>query len=173
MDGEPVPWMTYPALRYLDQLSFVGCDVLEWGSGNSTLYWSRRARTVMTVEHSPEWFASIEAQVDVDRVTCILATTAHDYVGAPGKRMFDVVVIDGIYRELCVEAAPGVLRDGGLLIVDDSDRYSRACEHLRDAGFIQVDFSGMAPLIDYPRFTSMFVRGAISIPHSGLPAASY
>jgi hypothetical protein len=48
--GAPIPWYTYPAIDFLQQRSFENCDVLEFGSGQSTLWWSRRARSVLTIE---------------------------------------------------------------------------------------------------------------------------
>lgn len=44
-NSEPIPWYTYPAIEQLDKWDFSECDVLEYGSGNSTLWWARRART--------------------------------------------------------------------------------------------------------------------------------
>lgn len=37
--GNPVPWYTYPAIEFLEQLDFTNKIVLEYGSGNSSLYW--------------------------------------------------------------------------------------------------------------------------------------
>jgi hypothetical protein len=54
--GKPIPWYTYPAIEYLGNFDFSQCDVFEFGSGNSSLYWSSRARSVMSVEDNYGWF---------------------------------------------------------------------------------------------------------------------
>ena len=53
--NRPIPWYTYAAIDYLDQLDFSEKRVFEYGSGNSTLYWSQRCKAVVAVEHSEEW----------------------------------------------------------------------------------------------------------------------
>lgn len=45
--GTAIPWYTYPAIEYLKSFDFKECDVFEFGSGNSSLYWSSRARSVI------------------------------------------------------------------------------------------------------------------------------
>lgn len=171
--GQPIPWMTFPVLRYLEHLDLGGCDVLEWGSGNSTVYWARRSRSVVSIEHSPAWHTSISERMDAERVTCILASEGPGYVEAPQGRDYDLVVIDGVNRDDCAVAAPPLLRPGGMILLDDSDRYPTSCQHLREQGFVQIDFWGLAPLVDYMRCTSLFLKGRSGIPHSGLPGAAY
>jgi hypothetical protein len=52
-DGTPLPWYTYPAIDFLTQRDFSGKNVLEFGGGQSTLWWSARARSVLTIEEDP------------------------------------------------------------------------------------------------------------------------
>jgi len=77
-DGTPLPWYTYPAIDFLAQRDFSNCNVLEFGGGQSTLWWSARARSVLTIEEDAAWFARLQSQVGanvslhhipVDRVT--------------------------------------------------------------------------------------------------------
>ena len=57
--GRPVPWYTWPAVEYLEQLDFSGRKVFEYGSGNSTLWWAERVREVISCEHDPVWHAAL------------------------------------------------------------------------------------------------------------------
>jgi hypothetical protein len=57
--GEPVPWYTYPAIEYLQQLDFRDRRVFEWGSGNSSLFWARVAGRVTSVEDDTDWFERV------------------------------------------------------------------------------------------------------------------
>src|SRR5947209_1387749 len=41
--GEAIPWYTYPAIDFLSQRDFAGKRVLEFGGGQSTIWWSQRA----------------------------------------------------------------------------------------------------------------------------------
>lgn len=57
-DG-PVPWFTYPAIRYLKRLVRPDWRVLEYGSGNSTRWWAAHVAEVVAVEHDPAWAAAL------------------------------------------------------------------------------------------------------------------
>ena len=56
----PVPWFTYPAIRYLERLVRPQWRVLEYGSGNSTRWWSARVKEVVAVEHDPAWAGALK-----------------------------------------------------------------------------------------------------------------
>src|SRR5690554_2742040 len=60
--GLPIPWYTYPAIEYLSALDFRNCAVLEWGCGNSTLFWAARAKTVLSIENDPKWHDEMKQQ---------------------------------------------------------------------------------------------------------------
>jgi hypothetical protein len=168
--GRPVPWYTYPAIAWLDRLALQGARVFEWGLGNSTLYWERRGCLVTSVDDSPQWHARIQRQ---STATCLLATDQASYVTAPGQGPYDIVCIDGSWRDECAAHGPSLLEEGGLVIFDNSDRHSAAMGFLRDAGFVQIDFVGLAPMNGYESTTSMLLRAPFALRHPGLPPATY
>ena len=45
----PVPWYTYPATEYLQHLDLLQFKVHEFGSGNSTLWWSKQVKCITSV----------------------------------------------------------------------------------------------------------------------------
>src|SRR5262245_61229785 len=53
--GKPLPWYTYPCIQFLENQSFVGQRVLEFGAGQSTLWWAERAVSVTAFENDREW----------------------------------------------------------------------------------------------------------------------
>src|SRR5262245_29822868 len=52
-EGEVIPWYTYPAVDFLARKSFANCTILEFGSGNSTLWWEQNAHRVVALENDP------------------------------------------------------------------------------------------------------------------------
>src|SRR2546430_9982143 len=54
LDGDS-PWMTFAAIRFLDRLLTKEMRVFEYGSGGSSLFFSRRVREVVSVEHDGAW----------------------------------------------------------------------------------------------------------------------
>jgi hypothetical protein len=158
-NGGPIPWFTYPALEYLDGLDLSALSVFEYGSGNSTAYWSRRARTVTAVEHDPEWAHRVQPLLS-DNACIKLVTSDADYpstiVDCCAK--FDVIVIDGSSRLECANAALPQLRPGGVIILDDADDHRDAAAALRRGGLIEVDFAGFSPINTYTKTTSFFLH---------------
>ena len=59
--GEPIPWLTGPAIDYLDSLELAGARVFEFGMGASTAYWARRGCSVTGVEMDPSWHSKVES----------------------------------------------------------------------------------------------------------------
>jgi hypothetical protein len=103
--GRPLPWYTYPAIEYLERLALDGARIFEFGCGNSTRYWCRRGARVTAVEHSREWFDELEASVESAEL--LYRPDRDSYVSAlrESGASFDVIVVDGVWRERCVDEA--------------------------------------------------------------------
>ena len=50
-----LPWMTYDAIDFLEEITSEEKIVFEWGSGGSTLFFAPRCKQVISVEHDKEW----------------------------------------------------------------------------------------------------------------------
>ncbi|ACL64001.1 FkbM family methyltransferase [Anaeromyxobacter dehalogenans 2CP-1] len=162
--GEPLPWISYPAIELLRRRVRPDMTVFEYGSGASTAWWARRVARVVAVEHDAGWAERVGAQLPPNAtVTHVPLDDGGAYaqnVLAHGVR-FDVVVIDGRQRVRCVGAAIEALRPGGVIVFDNSDRpqYEPGFRALADAGFKRVELIGLAPAIDYKTETSILYRG--------------
>lgn len=161
--GNPLPWISYPAIDFLSQFDFTDATVFEWGSGFSTLWWAKRCGRIASVESNPQWGSyiqkllpdSVELLVTPLEVNAeIEALTQHHTVE------HDIFSIDnnGPFRRHCAAAAADHLTEGGMIILDNSDQCLIACEVLRQNGFTQIDFTGFAPGSGYAQCTSIFFR---------------
>ncbi|MBP1465725.1 class I SAM-dependent methyltransferase [Candidatus Chloroploca sp. M-50] len=164
IDGEPTPWYTYPAIEYLDQLDFTEKTVFEWGAGNSSRYWARSAKSVVSVEDDPIWYRKIQ-QYRSDNLDIHLIQDKQRYIDAirQNDQKYDVIIVDGSYRHQCALIAPLFLREGGVIVLDNSDWYPDSAKFLRDAGLLQVDFSGFVPVALLTSTTSLFFRRDFSV----------
>jgi methyltransferase family protein len=159
--GNPLPWYTYPAIQYLQQLDFRTKTIFEYGSGMSTLFWASIAGRVVSVEDDEQWFDTIAARVPAN-ATVTLQTDLAEFPAAihrTGER-FDVIVVDGPARGRtrlkCCRAALTALRSGGLIILDNSDWLPESSRLLREHGLLQVDMTGFAPICGHVQTTSFF-----------------
>ncbi len=164
-DGAPLPWYTYPAIAFLIARLPSEIDVFEYGCGYSTLWWTRRARSVISVEHAGPWAQTIRQMADPNvRVIEMPTGREEDYAAtiASTGMEFDVVVVDGENREGCLKIAPENLKSDGIIILDNSERpaYRDGISNLCSKGFRRVDFIGMGPINTYDWTTSIFYRTA-------------
>jgi hypothetical protein len=173
-----VPWFTYPAIEFLSRLDLSQKTVFEYGCGNSTRYWGRRAASVVSVEHVAAFHALIAPQLPPN-CDLTLRTPAENYINALatrnqelGGRGFDIIVIDGHSRVRCAEHAARHLAPGGMIILDNSDWFPEAAAHLRAAGLIECSFSGFAPIIDCTSTTSFYFHRAFDFPLVNQPSGS-
>jgi hypothetical protein len=161
-ENKPVPWYTYPAIEYLRQLDFSERTVFEYGSGNSTLFWGAVAKRVVSIEDDEAWFGSLRDQRPPN-VELVLETDLHEYAAAILRypEPFDVIVVDGAARGhtrlRCSRHALERLRRGGMIILDNSDWLPESARVLREAGLIQVDMTGFAPISGHTQTTSFFL----------------
>ena len=162
-DGNCLPWYTYPAISFLNGKIRSEMRVFEYGSGNSTLWWSRQVSSLTSCEHNLGWFNSLKARIpsNVDYIYCELDYGKHycETILAYKDR-FNIIVIDGRDRVNCAKNSIGALKMDGVIIWDNSDRkkYQEGYSYLIQNGFRRLDFWGLGPINSYEWCTSIFYR---------------
>jgi hypothetical protein len=158
--SEPIPWFTQPSIDFLEPKVQPHWNVLEWGSGNSTLWWASRVASVTSIEHDPVWHRTISGQAPAN-VNITLVENPHKYPEVPNiAGSFDAIVIDGPERNRCAESAARVATRTGIIIFDNSDRQSvrEGLAYLTNTGWKRLDFFGLLPAYLYRTCTSIFFR---------------
>jgi len=148
------PWWPYPAIRYLQPLVCASWSVLEFGSGASTLWLARRVHRLVSLESSATWYANVQSRliaVGCPGTDLRLRRNKLDYVTVDRctGREFDLVVIDGDWRDLCTQTAVRLVRPGGYVYLDNSDvldpDHRSAVRILLEAGTTVGRFVGICP----------------------------
>jgi predicted O-methyltransferase YrrM len=120
------PWLTQQMVEILAGWLRPTDIGLEWGSGRSTLWFSRRLAQLTSVENNPGWHAKVQSMLrenNIANATLHLRATEQEYVGiaedfAPAS--LDFALVDGgVARHLCALRAIPILKPGGLLVVDN------------------------------------------------------
>jgi len=117
-------------------------DVLEWGSGGSTVYFTQFLKnkgisyTWTSIEYSKIWYERILDMVKGDKnVSLALFDVGNtnvkqpdipmnEYVAYPatlGKK-YDVILVDGRKRRRCLLEASKLLKPGGVVLLHDARR---------------------------------------------------
>lgn len=110
--GVRMPWYVKPCLEWLQSLDLNKKDVFEYGIGHSTEWYKSRGAYCFGVESHPDW--KIDSKMHIftqDKMTYLKSIL--------NWQDFDIVAIDGIWRDDCAEFALSKLKKGGYLICDN------------------------------------------------------
>ena len=135
-----LPWFSYAAIDFLCNFLKPDMTVCEYGSGGSTLFFSRRVRSVYAIEDNDRWYEFVKQKLlseSVENVTLKLhpfdfrnptGFERSDYLHAIPDVRCDVIVVDGSeewipVRPTCFYHAEQFIKPGGIIVVDDSWRY--------------------------------------------------
>jgi hypothetical protein len=181
---DAVPWMPFRAGDWLDRNAERDWSAFEYGSGGTTVFLTQRIAALHSVEHDPEWFAQTSAVLEAAGHQHVryeleepesgdnpaFASTGPEFAGRNFERYvkaidahpdasLDLVIVDGRARVACVRRALPKLREGGYLLLDNSDRdeYREAFELL--ARFPRLDFAGLTPYLLDPSRSSAWRIG--------------
>lgn len=138
-----LPWLVPDSIGPIEDILRPEFLCFEWGAGRSTLWLARRVHHVISVEGRRDWLNHVARMVAdaglSDKVTlkgCDV-TTEFDfdedevlrYAGAIGEvpdHSLDFILVDGHFRDACVNAAVGKLRAGGYLVIDNTEAMNAA-----------------------------------------------
>jgi hypothetical protein len=162
-EGNPLPWITYPAIEFLKRKIRKDMVVFEYGCGMSTLWWERKTKQVIAVEHDRVWYEKMLPQIssNVNLIYCELEYGgAYAQTAAKYSTTFDIVVIDGRDRVNCAKGAMKALKPEGVIVWDNSDReaYQEGYDYLSSKGFRKIGFVGMLPIVNMKSETGIFYR---------------
>ncbi|WP_146260509.1 class I SAM-dependent methyltransferase [Algoriphagus chordae] len=148
-----IPWLTRGAVKFLDNTIISQMRVFEYGSGASTIYFQNRDTIVCSVEHDKTWYQIVKNKLELNgsnNVDLILSepvfspTALRDDILQSNKndgyknfdfsgysqvvlnfphKYFDLILIDGRVRLECLKNSMKMIKKGGLIILDNSDRY--------------------------------------------------
>lgn len=149
-NGDPLPWMNYPMIEFLEERLQKDHTLFEYGSGFSTLFYAERVGSVVSLEYSKKWVEILQKQVpsnvellhvekDEDGKYCRAIQTT--------EKKFDIVFIDGRDRVNCLKQCLDNLSERGVILFDDShrERYQEGLQFALEKGFKQLHFQGLKP----------------------------
>lgn len=140
-DLKNIPGFCQGAIEFLDDFLRQKSDakVLEFGSGSSTIWISKLARKLVSIEHNVRWYERIKNYLEQEKIEDLvdlrLLPKPYDRVCQEfPDESFDLVIVDGSDRLKCLEASIRVLKPGGVLMLDDAQRkpYKKARKLLKN-----------------------------------------
>ena len=154
------PWMNDKDIQLIENevlsLNKQHLDILEWGSGGSTKYFSEFmskhdiSYSWVSIEYNKKWFKKISelkipsAEIflfDVGNSNLKQRNTNMDrYVEFPSslEKEFDLILVDGRKRRRCLESAATLVKPSGVVLLHDAQRkyYHCAFKSFKDHSFL-------------------------------------
>lgn len=138
------PFMKYREIQIIEEilLNLKPKVCVEWGSGYSTLYFSRLLTPDakwIAIEHNKDWFKRVVEIIHDERIELCLAPPEHDdwaqkdkdglyadfvnYLAAPAKyKNIDFILIDGRARKDALVKAQKYIGNRGVVVLHDANR---------------------------------------------------
>jgi len=163
LDDSPVPWLNYPINDFLGRRLSEQHSLFEYGSGYSTIFFSRRVKHVTSVEYDSDWFREVVNLTEgLSNVNILFRQIGPEYVNAISESgdKYDIVLVDGRKRVECAISASDFLSEQGVVVLDDSERkkYLQVEEFYISNGYKCISFSGLKPAGFAESTTTIFYR---------------
>lgn len=134
-----LPWWSYKAIEYVDTI-VSGKKIFEYGTGGSTIRFSRKADSIVAVEDDPKWADLVRSHLKKKGIQNVKIDFSpfdflnpvdfekSEYIKSVESGDFDIVIIDGqdhSFRERikCFRFVEPRMKAGQYIIVDDFWRY--------------------------------------------------
>ena len=118
------PCIVYGAKKVLDSIIDNNMLIVEFGSGQSTHWYAKRCQKIISHETSEKWFVKVKQ--NLLRAGCFNANVIKwdgESISQEIKTLSpDLIIIDGIRRDICVDYATEVAKDSTWIYLDNSDK---------------------------------------------------
>lgn len=121
------PWLTEAAIEFLEGCvlteAAVRTTVLEFGAGASSVWLAARCWQLTTIEHDKKWLDVATAGIRSNSWRkCLCELPYHSACDAFEDESLDLVLVDGRGRVECATSALRLIKPGGILMVDNTER---------------------------------------------------
>lgn len=176
-EGNPLPWLTYPFISFIEPRLNKNMTIFEYGCGNSTIWFANRVSYIHSLENEKTWFEMIgtklprNAKVSLEEIdiskgysamtflSCADESSYSKFISTTGE-LYDIILIDGVYRSNSIVNSINSLKEGGIIIVDNVDYVEsfESVEFLQRLGFKKIEFWGMCPIVHDGSCTAIFYK---------------
>ena len=177
--NNPLPWITYPCIEYLNQFDFSNETVFEYGSGGSTKWFlNKNSKKVISVENDVSWYSLLlEDEKKYKNLSPIFANNLDDFINNTEVFKSSVVFIDcdSSYRlkilqnfHKNIEKLNSNIK---CIIIDDVDKKNLKGGDIdkivfdlsKKLNWVQIDFMGFRPFNRTYASTTVLVNPKIQL----------
>ena len=168
-------WVTFESKKWIEKYLKRDHIGFEFGSGMSTIYLGMKTKHLISIEHRLEWYRKIRKRLRARNMTNVMLLY-EPWIREYYKTLawckpasLDYVFLDGVYeaRNTCVKWSWPRLKQGGILIFDNSDHdmFNPGFKYMDSHKGKRLDFYGQGrnpmngKIRDKKWMTSIWVKG--------------
>lgn len=159
----PIPWLTYSFIKFIEPRLKDGMSVLEFGTGNSTLWFAERVKLINAIEHDSNWYEQMKKKIPKNVILHFRKESeSKRYIDSLKDESikYDIIINDAVHRNIVAFNCFNSLKEDGVIIFDNTQvvDYREGIDYLLGIGFKKIDFIGMLPIISCDNTTTIFYR---------------
>ena len=160
--NEPQPLLTFSFMDWFQSHDFAEYQLIEFGSGNSTLYFSKFFNEVYSYENNIEWFLKLKDTLPKN-VHYELVNN-WDTLPACFVKEKSVLLVDVAGNRYKIVEKLLDVNYSGLIILDNSDSFPNTVKLLLERGYKEIPFYGSKLTQPYDSCTSIFFKNIEVLP---------
>jgi hypothetical protein len=171
-----LPWMTYNAIFFLNNLLKGNENVFETGCGGSTIFYLERVQSLLSIEHETSWLEKLKRdrrmlkyskKWECDRKDLHLEKSNNadespylDVLKELPDNSFSLGSIDGRLRSQSLINSANKIISGGHLLLDNSDRkeYSEGMKYLNNIGWEEKTLNGLGYAQEWESYSCVWKK---------------
>lgn len=161
-DNNPLPWLTFPFIYFIESRLKNQFSILEFGSGSSTIYFASLVGNIISFENNSDWYALISKKIPKHVKICPYRSASDiQNVLENENKKYDIVLIDNSDNRLqLAQLCLNYINESEVIILDDSEIKTnyKTIELLLSKSYKKIDFYGLASMITYQKCTSLFYK---------------
>ena len=144
-------------MNWFETQSWSDLNLLELGSGGSTLYFSRFFRSITSFETNSEWYHKLIHKVP-ESVNLYQTESISSSLQNVNTDNFDVILIDCAENRANLSHILANKNYKGIIFHDNAEWYRNSINILRSVGYYEVPFFGIKPVDDHVASTSLLIK---------------
>ena len=157
VNSNPMPQLTNTFLNWFETQSWSDFNLLELGSGGSTLYFSKFFRSVTSYETNSEWYDTLIQKVP-SSVNLYQTDSIYSSLQNINIDNFDVILIDCAENRANLSQILVNKNYKGIIFHDNAEWYRNSINILGSVGYYEVPFFGIKPVDDHVASTSLLIK---------------
>jgi len=165
INNSPIPWLTHPFIEYISKLNLRNLSMVEFGSGNSTIFFSKIVKHIESFESNEYFVNHLRKRYNYQGTIHLVS---ENYVSEISDFKKDIIFIDGFNRHGIISNLLEYIslnkeKSPILIIIDNVDFINQdLLNKLLKFSYIRIDFYGTVSDLWNENITSLFISKNIS-----------